>query len=44
MTPAMLNDVHTLAPRVAAWLKKIGAIKLVGLPVKSAAIFANSGR
>jgi hypothetical protein len=25
MTPEMLDDVHTLAPRVAAWLKKIGA-------------------
>jgi hypothetical protein len=24
MTPAMLDDVHTLAPRVSAWLKKIG--------------------
>ncbi|QIG93835.1 MULTISPECIES: hypothetical protein [Bradyrhizobium] len=25
MTPDMLDDVHTLAPRVAAWLKRIGA-------------------
>jgi hypothetical protein len=24
MTPSMLDDVHTLAPRLAAWLKKIG--------------------
>jgi hypothetical protein len=24
MTPEMLDDVHTLAPRVAAWLKRIG--------------------
>ena len=27
MTPSMLDDVHTLAPRVAAWLKKIGKSK-----------------
>jgi hypothetical protein len=27
MTPSMLDDVHTLAPRVAAWLKKIGTSK-----------------
>jgi hypothetical protein len=26
MTPEMLNDVHTLAPRVAAWLSKIGKL------------------
>ena len=26
MTPEMLNDVHTLAPRVARWLKKIGKL------------------
>jgi hypothetical protein len=26
MTPAMRDEVHTLAPRVAAWLKKIGAL------------------
>ena len=25
MTESMLNDVHTLAPKVSAWLKKIGA-------------------
>lgn len=25
MTPKMLDDVHTLAPRVANWLKQIGA-------------------
>jgi hypothetical protein len=25
MTSNMLDDVHTLAPRVAAWLRKIGA-------------------
>ena len=25
MTPDMLDDVHILAPRVAAWLKRIGA-------------------
>lgn len=24
MTPSMLDDVHTLAPRVAAWLRQIG--------------------
>jgi hypothetical protein len=24
LTPSMLDDVHTLAPRVMAWLKKIG--------------------
>jgi hypothetical protein len=24
MTPSMLDDVHTLAPRAVAWLKKIG--------------------
>jgi hypothetical protein len=27
MTPAMRDEVHTLAPRVAAWLKKIGALQ-----------------
>jgi len=27
MTPSMLDDVHTLAPRVVAWLKKIGRSK-----------------
>lgn len=27
MTPEMLDDTHTLAPRVAAWLKRIGALK-----------------
>ena len=27
MTPSMLDDVHTLAPRVAAWLRKIGKSK-----------------
>jgi hypothetical protein len=27
MTPSMLDDVHTLAPRVGAWLKKIGRPK-----------------
>jgi hypothetical protein len=26
MTPAMRDEVHTLAPRVAAWLKRIGAL------------------
>jgi hypothetical protein len=26
MTPAMLDQVHTLAPRVARWLKRIGKI------------------
>jgi hypothetical protein len=26
MTPAMLDDVHTLAPRVARWLRQIGKI------------------
>jgi hypothetical protein len=30
MTPAMLNDVHSLAPRVAAWLKRIGATNAKG--------------
>jgi hypothetical protein len=25
MTPEMLDDVHTLAPKVATWLKRIGA-------------------
>jgi hypothetical protein len=24
MTPEMLDDTHTLAPRVARWLSKIG--------------------
>jgi hypothetical protein len=27
MTPSMLDDVHTLAPRAVAWLKKIGKSK-----------------
>jgi hypothetical protein len=27
MTPSMLDDVHTLAPRVGAWLKRIGRPK-----------------
>jgi hypothetical protein len=27
MTSQMLDDVHTLAPRVAAWLKQIGATR-----------------
>jgi hypothetical protein len=27
MTEQMLDDVHSLAPRVAAWLKRIGEIK-----------------
>ena len=27
MTPSMLDDAHTLAPRVAAWLRKIGRSK-----------------
>lgn len=27
MTPAMKDDVHTFAPRVAAWLKRIGALQ-----------------
>jgi hypothetical protein len=27
MTPEMQDDVHTLAPRVAAWLKRVGEIK-----------------
>jgi hypothetical protein len=27
MTPAMRDEVHTLAPGVAAWLKRIGALK-----------------
>jgi hypothetical protein len=27
MTPSMLDDVHALAPRVGAWLKKIGRPK-----------------
>src|SRR5262249_23152347 len=26
MTPKMLDEVHTLAPRVATWLKKIGKL------------------
>jgi len=26
MTPTMRDEVHTLAPRVAAWLKRIGAL------------------
>ena len=26
MTPAMRDEVHTLAPRVAAWLKRIGVL------------------
>jgi hypothetical protein len=26
MTPEMLNDVHTLAPQVSRWLKKIGKL------------------
>ena len=26
MTPKMLDDVHRLAPRVAAWLKTIGGL------------------
>ena len=26
LTPTMLDDVHRLAPRVAAWLKQIGAL------------------
>jgi hypothetical protein len=26
MTPTMLDEVHTLAPRVATWLRRIGAI------------------
>ena len=26
MTPSMLDDVHRLAPRVAGWLKQIGAL------------------
>ena len=26
MTPSMLDEVHRLAPRVAAWLKQIGAL------------------
>jgi hypothetical protein len=26
-TPGMLDDIHTLAPRVAAWLKRIGEMK-----------------
>jgi hypothetical protein len=27
LTAEMLDDVHTLAPRVAAWLKRIGATR-----------------
>jgi hypothetical protein len=27
MTPEMLDEVHTLAPRVAAWLKRIGSTR-----------------
>jgi len=27
MTPSMLDDVHTLAPRVAAWLRQIGNLE-----------------
>jgi hypothetical protein len=27
MTPLMLDEVHTLAPRVASWLKRIGKMK-----------------
>ena len=26
MTPSMRDEVHTIAPRVAAWLKRIGAL------------------
>ncbi len=26
MMPRMRDDVHALAPRIAAWLKRIGAL------------------
>ena len=29
MTPEMLNDVHTLAPRVAEWLKRVGSLNVI---------------
>ena len=27
MTPGMKDEVHVLAPRVAAWLRRIGAVE-----------------
>lgn len=45
MTPEMLDDVHTLAPRVVAWLKRIGGppnvqagemVELPAMPAKLA--------
>ncbi len=32
MTPEMKDDVHTLAPRVAAWLRRIGATEIESKP------------
>jgi hypothetical protein len=32
MTPEMKDDVHTLAPRVAAWLRRIGATAIESMP------------
>lgn len=35
MTPEMLNDVHVYAPRVVAWLRKIGAVDDKGRDTKT---------
>jgi hypothetical protein len=32
MTPEMKDEVHTLAPRVAAWLRRIGATAVESMP------------
>jgi hypothetical protein len=38
MTPAMLDQVHTLAPRVARWLRRIGKISPAVEPMHGEAV------